>query len=376
MSTGATPERLAALAQRVASSRPRDRWLVLTHDNPDPDALAATAGVALLLRRLFHRNVTVAYGGIIGRAENREMVRCLRLDLVPFRQVRRREFRHVALADCQPWTGNTQLPEGVVPEIVVDHHPQRSATTAVPFVDIRPEYGATATILAEYLLEAGLEVPPKLATGFVYAILSETRSFSREASEPDHAAFDRLLPRSDRRALARIQNARLPLSYFRILQRGLTRLHAASNLVISHLGSVDQPDIVPEIADLLLRLEGKTWTLCTGLFESRFYLSIRTTNSRADAGNLIRRLIGKRGKGGGHGTMAGGFIKLDVPGAEEIDSLERNVTRRFAQLLGKAPERIQPLDLAPVEAPGGSEDSQRAGFANGHTRVPRSGGGP
>ncbi len=346
MPTGATPERLVALQERVASSKARGRWLVLTHDNPDPDALAAAAGTALLLRRAFQRNVAVAYGGIIGRAENREMVRCLKLDLVPLRRIRIGDFRHFVLADCQPWTGNAQLPEGIVPEIVLDHHPLRPATAAVPFVDIRPDYGATATIVAEYLLEAGIEIPRKLATGFVYAIISETRGFSREASEPDHAMFDQLLPRSDRRALARIQNARLPLSYFRILYRGLARLQGTANLVVSHLGAVDQPDIVPEIADLLLRLEGRTWSMCTGRFDNRFYVSIRTTNSRADAGNLIRRLIGKRGKGGGHGTMAGGFIPLETGPGSSSEVLERRLTRRFVLALGKSPERLQPLDIA------------------------------
>jgi hypothetical protein len=75
--------------------------------------------------------------------------------------------------------------------------------------------------------------------------------------------------------------------------------------------AIDQPDIVPEIADLLLRMEGKTWSLCTGVDGDRLYLSIRTTNPRAEAGNLMRRLIGKAGRGGGHGTMAGGYVMLD-----------------------------------------------------------------
>jgi nanoRNase/pAp phosphatase (c-di-AMP/oligoRNAs hydrolase) len=347
MPTGATPERLGALKERVASSRTSSRWLILTHDNPDPDALAAAAGMALLLRRAFQRTATVAYGGIIGRAENREMVRCLNFDPLPLRDIRTENFQHFILADCQPWTGNTQLPKGVVPEVVIDHHPLRLSTTTLPFVDVRPDYGATATIVAEYLLAASVEIPKKLATGFIYAILSETRSFSREASEPDHSIFDRLLPVSDRRALSRIQNARLPLSYFRILHRGLARLQGTANLVVSHLGPVDQPDIVPEIADLLLRLEGRTWSLCTGQFENRFYLSIRTTNPRADAGNLIQRLIGQRGKGGGHGTMAGGFIPLDQSPGWSAEVLERRLTRRFALVLGKSPERIQPLNIAP-----------------------------
>ena len=62
MATDETRARLAALAERVAQSPKRGRWLVLTHDNPDPDALASTAALALILRRHFHRHVMVAYG--------------------------------------------------------------------------------------------------------------------------------------------------------------------------------------------------------------------------------------------------------------------------------------------------------------------------
>ncbi|NTW03956.1 MAG: phosphoesterase, partial [Oscillochloris sp.] len=64
---------------------------------------------------------------------------------------------------------------------------------------------------------------------------------------------------------------------------------------------------MPEIADLLLRLEGKTWALCTGIFDDRLDLSSRTTNTRAEAGSLRHRLVAGRGKGGGHGRTAGGW---------------------------------------------------------------------
>lgn len=348
MSTDETRAKFAALADRIAGSSRRGRWLVLTHDNPDPDALASTAALALILRRRFQRQVTIAYGGIIGRAENREMVRSLRLRLSHLRQLAKRRFAHVALVDCQPWTGNAQLIEGVVPDLVIDHHPLRKATLAAGVVDVRPPYGATATILAEYLQASGLEPTRALATGMVYAIRSETQDFGRESTGPDHAAFDALLPRIDRRMLARIQFARLPLVYFRNLHRALEGLAGVGNLVVSNLGAVDQPDIVPEIADLLLRMEGKTWSLCTGSQGDRVYASIRTTNPRADAGNLMRRLIGTLGKGGGHGTMAGGFVGIPRTAADGGKAIERMLAQRFAKALGRNPERLQPIDLDAV----------------------------
>jgi nanoRNase/pAp phosphatase (c-di-AMP/oligoRNAs hydrolase) len=353
MTSDTTRARFGAFAAQIEASSPRDRWLVLTHDNPDPDALASTAALALILRRRFRRRVTVAYGGMIGRAENREMVRSLRLELSHLRNLKRRDYQRFALVDAQPWTGNSQLPDEVVPDLVFDHHPLRKATLQSRFADIRPDYGATATILAEYLEETGIQPTRALATGLIYAIRSETQDFGREAAGPDHAAYDRLLPRIDRRTLARIQYAPLPVGYFRNLHRALEALSGVGPLVISNLGKVDQPDIVPEIADLLLRMEGKTWSLCTGTHGDRVYLSIRTTNPRADAGNLIRRIIGRRGKGGGHGTMAGGFVELPRTASDGGRALERDLAERFVLALKKRPERLTaiPMTAAPP-APG------------------------
>jgi len=349
MSTDLTRARFQALAETVLDTPPSSRWLVLTHDNPDPDALASTAALATILRRKFHRRVTIAYGGMIGRAENREMVRLLRLRLSHLRRLNRRNYHHFALVDCQPWTGNSQLPEGVVPEIVFDHHPLRKKTSAARFVDVRPTYGATGTILAEYMEAAELPIPRSLATGLVYAIRSETQDFGREAAGPDHAAFDRLLSRVDRRALARIQTARLPVGYFGNLRRALDGLLGVGNLVVTNLGRVDQPDIVPEIADLMLRMEGKTWSLATGSHTDRVYLSIRTTNLRADAGNLMRRLVGRRGKGGGHGTMAGGYVMLPKGPTDTTKALEKQLSQKFVKALKKNPERLLPIQIAPPE---------------------------
>ncbi|HVS03494.1 MAG TPA: DHHA1 domain-containing protein [Thermoanaerobaculia bacterium] len=324
------------------AERGRGRWLVLTHDNPDPDALASAVVLTRVLRAL-HQRATPAYGGIIGRAENREMVRTLQLKLSHVRHISWRGYQHFALVDTQPRTGNNQLPDEVVPEIVFDHHPRRVATKAVPFQDIRPRYGATATLAAEYLLASGRRVTHHEATALVYAIRTETRDFSREASGPDRRVHDQLLPKVRQSDLARIQYPRLPLSYFATLHQALERLEGADNLILSHLGEVAQPDIVPEIADLLLRLQGKTWSLCTGIYRDRIYLSVRTSNTRADAGRLMRRVVGHKGRGGGHGMTAGGWIES----ASEPAAQQRRLGERLARALRKDPQRLAPIHLTP-----------------------------
>ena len=346
MITHLTRERWDELVRLVEEdSDPEGRWLVMTHDNPDPDSLAAAAILARVLVHRFGRKTTCAYGGIIGRAENREMVSTLGLKLSHVRHLSWKNYAHFALVDTQPGTGNNQLPREIAPDVVVDHHPPRRPTQRARFADVRTDYGATATIAAEYLALSEAGMTRALATATVYAIRSETLDFRREPAGPDKALYDELLPQADKRALAKIQNAPLPVEYFRNLHAALESLETIETLIVSHLGTVEHPDIVPEIADLLLRMEGKTWSLCTGVYGERVYLSIRTTNVRADAGRLMRRLLGPNGKGGGHGMLAGGWVAITPGYADDPRSLQRLLARRLAKALRKSPDRLENLDL-------------------------------
>jgi nanoRNase/pAp phosphatase (c-di-AMP/oligoRNAs hydrolase) len=346
MITEATRDCFATLTRLIQREGEGGRWLVLTHDNPDPDALASAQILSRILRTAFKQKVTAAYGGIVGRAENREMVKTLKLPFSHVRHLNLKKYQRFALVDTQPRSGNNQLPARVVPDIVIDHHPVRPNTQNGPFYDIRPRYGATATILAEYLLLSGVKPTHALSTALIYAIRSETQDFSREYTGPDKAIYDHFFPQANHRLLARIQNPRLPLTYFGNLHDALENLETVDTLVLSHLGSVEQPDIVPEIADLLLRMEGRTWSLVTGYFNDRLYLSIRTTNTRADAGALMHRIIGRRGKGGGHGMIAGGWIdasKLSLPADRK--ELQKKLSKRFARELRKNPDKLGKIEL-------------------------------
>jgi len=348
MTTELTRERFAELQELLGRHSQRGRWLVLTHDNPDPDSLAAAAALTTLLRKTFRRRVTIAYGGIIGRAENRQMVRTLGLTLSHIRRLNWKHYKHVALVDCQPHTGNNHLPDHRVADLVFDHHPVRRSTRDALFADVRTEYGATATILAEYLQTAGVEISRANATALLYAIVTETQNLSREYSSADRSMHDFLRPLSDLRALAKIQSPPLSLAYFHTLRRAVERMQTVSTLIVSHLGPVEQPDIVPEVADLLLRLEGKTWSLCTGLYQDRLYLSMRTTNPRGDAGRLMRRLLGARGKGGGHGMIAGGWVSTEGLANGKIDGFQSRFAVRLAKMLKKNPDRLQSVDWSTI----------------------------
>src|SRR5690606_34896036 len=57
----------------------KQRLLILTHNNPDPDAIASAWGLSALAKNLQSVKVELAYGGFLGRAENRAMVEILQI---------------------------------------------------------------------------------------------------------------------------------------------------------------------------------------------------------------------------------------------------------------------------------------------------------
>ena len=279
------------------------------------------------------------------------MVKVLGAKISHIRYLKWSNYRYFALVDAQPSTGNNQLND-IIPDVVFDHHPIRQATRKVPFADIRTDYGATATIIAEYLAASGWDLTKNEATAFLYAVRSETQDFAREFSQPDKNLFDELITQADLKALAKIMQPPLPLSYYRNLHEALENVQTVGSLIVSQLGEIDQPDIVPEIADLLLRLEGKTWSMCSGIHNERVYVSIHTTNSRADAGSLMRRLLGRRGKGGGHGMMAGGWIEFKGTRGGNPEALQQYLATRLASILKKNPDRLSHVLMNPQKKNG------------------------
>lgn len=318
----------------------RSRCLVLTHDNPDPDALASAFALAYLAEKHLGVAATVAFSGVIGRAENRAMIQVLELVPAPLSTVDVSEFDSLALVDTQPGTGNNSLPDGRVPDVIIDHHPRKVDADAARFVDIRPDYGSTATILAEYAEGLGVTWPVSLATALFYALRSETQDLGREAAEPDRAAYFQLLTRADMRAVAKIQRARVPREYFRAFRTAIERAEVLGRLVITDLGVVSTPDMVAEIADFLLRLQEVDWSCCLGRHENTVVLSLRTSDPDAHAGRLIREAVRGLGTAGGHGTMAGAQIPVTEKNVEETLA---TVRRRILEALARDQASREPL---------------------------------
>lgn len=339
-------ERLAALIGAVEDA---ERILVLTHDNPDPDALASAAALAVLLEAVTGQRPQVAFGGIVGRAENRALIHEMEIDFDRAEDIDFSTATTIAMADTQPRAGNNSLPPGRIVSAVIDHHPARS-DTAVQFTDVRPGMGACASMLVQYLRAAGLDLEPWLATALFYAIQSETMDLSREASGEDVAASTYLYPLSDPEAISRIRHPRVPATYFRALHAALGVARRYDRVIAASLETLPYPDLVAEIADLLLQMHGVDWTIVLGQYRDRLIVSVRARDIGAHAGSVVRAAFADRGSAGGHGTFAGGQIDVRGKEAGEVASLAAEILDALVMELGVDPADGEPL-ISPAPEP-------------------------
>lgn len=332
------------LERLVEYAKGHRRALVLTHDNPDPDSVAAAVALAYLLEHLAGVEAVVAYGGIVGRAENRAMIRVLKLQVVPISRVVFEEHDLICMVDTQPEQGNHSLPARHFPDVVIDHHPERPETRLARIADVGGEIGATSTVTAQYFRASGLEMPPAIATALYYGIKADTRDLGRQTTPVDVDAYLWLFPMVDKEALTQIEHPRLPIEYFRLYHTAIERALLYDHAVVCDLGEIYAPDMVAEVAERFLFLEDVKWSLAFGEYEGHLYFSLRTSDRRMNAGRLIREVIEERGgSAGGHGSMAGARIPLRGLSGAGRARLEQELLQRFLKEFGVRARKGRPI---------------------------------
>jgi nanoRNase/pAp phosphatase (c-di-AMP/oligoRNAs hydrolase) len=323
--------------------RGRGRIVIIVHDNPDPDCLASAVALRHLFTMKVGRDAVIAFSGMIARSENVAMAKELEIMLTPLALLDLKEFQVVCMLDTQPGTGNNSLPPGARVDVIVDHHPLKELSKACRWVDVREDYGVTATILYEYLVAQDITIGTKLATALFYAIKSETQDLGRESTRPDKEAYLRLFPVANKRLLYEITHPKLSREYFLAVNTALERTRIYGSVVIINLGTILFPEIVAEMADFLLRLEGIETVLCMGQYAGEMIFSTRTLRSDLNMGDVVKRLVSGRGTAGGHGMMAGGKVD-DVPAdplaVEEVGKL---LTTRLLAEYGLAEQTSERL---------------------------------
>ncbi|WP_053947243.1 DHH family phosphoesterase [Halolamina sediminis] len=321
----------------------RDRVAVLMHPDPDPDAMAAAIGIARLAEQVDCES-TIQFSGQIRHQENRAFRNVLDLDIEEIDHVSELAAESVVLVDHNQPRG-FEGADGVLPFAVVDHHPGEG--TGEEFTDVRTDYGASASIVAEYFADVGgkpvppdvhesevaarFTLPSRECTGLLYGILADTRHLTTGAAAPDFNAAASIAPGVDEDSLDRIANPQVSGETLDVKARAIAGRQVEGSFAVSDVGTLSNADAIPQAADELITLEGITAVVVVGERDGTVHLSGRSRDDRVHMGRALENAVESipAAGAGGHARMGGGQLPAD-----EEASREELIERIFHSLEG------------------------------------------
>jgi bifunctional oligoribonuclease and PAP phosphatase NrnA len=324
MSSPQTTSDVTAVADAIRS---HDRFLIVTHENPDGDALGSILAMKLALDQLGKDSVMYLYGDAPLPAE---------YSFMPLAELRRRlpdDWRErVLLAlDCANESRIGPEPEPLqgAPLVVnIDHHHDNSRFGAVNL--IVPNASSTGEVLRDVFGELGVEITPEIAEALYIALVTDTGRFQysnttakalRLAAELVDAGAD--VHRIFRRVYETVQFAKLKL-----LARALERatIYDGGRVVVSYLLRNDFTDIGAAeaysegIIDFLRAVEGADMAALIRE-PPRSDGPARRVSLRASNDELDVSAIARKSGGGGHRQAAG--FSSDASIEEITDFIQR-----------------------------------------------------
>jgi nanoRNase/pAp phosphatase (c-di-AMP/oligoRNAs hydrolase) len=321
-----------------------DTLAIVTHDNPDPDAIAGAIALARI-GRLAGLEVDVCYFGEITHQENMAFVNLLDVEMTNLSVDDPLPYDGFALVDHSRPGVNDQLPKDLAVDVVIDHHPPRAPVEA-RFVDLRSDVGATSTLLVDYLRQLDLPLDETVATALLFGIRVDTDEFSREVCAEDFEASAYLLPHADFGTLERVESPSMSPDTLETIARAITNRKQHGLVATSCVGSLSKRDALAQAADRLLDIEDVSSTFVYGVMDDAVYVSARARGTDVDLGETLRDAFGQIGSAGGHADMAGAQIPLGMLDAETdddvamLDVVESVVGERFLDAVEDRTHRV------------------------------------
>lgn len=309
----------------------KDHIFLQMHNYPDQDALASAKALQFLLETKGIAS-TICYKGHIDKPNTLKMIEELHIDIHSFKELDILDDDEIILIDCQK--GNSNVKDFIGKEIAcIDHHKSPFLYT-YEFADIRSDIGACSTILASYFLENHLEIPSEIATALTYGIQTDTSNLHRAVSDLDIDMFCYLYKRASHDSLRRFDCCGLKITDLAAYHQAIADLRVHNHVGLANIGNDCSEAIIGSVSDFLLTLSEVYFTLVYSYRTGGVKYSVRSENDFLDASIIIRQALDGLGDGGGHSTMAAGFIP-NITSEEEAKQVSQQVEERILKLVAK-----------------------------------------
>lgn len=305
---------------------------IQTHNFPDPDAIASAFGLQKLLS---FKNIesTICYFGEIERYSTSQMIGTLGIDIHYIPDLaKRNEKDDLILVDSQK--GNSNLKNNIQKDLIcIDHHPTFEEVD-YKFKDIRTDVGACSSIIAEYFFMNQIPIDEATATALIYGIKIDTANLTRGLSRLDLDMFYLLYQNSNLEILKHLEQSTIQFDDLSAYAHAINSIQVYDSISFANTGSNCPEALIASISDFMLSIAEVKFSVVYSIKEDGIKLSVRSETVKYDAGKISREALKDMGSGGGHDTMAGGFVPFhDLSIAPE--TLITTIQFRFLELLSK-----------------------------------------
>lgn len=302
---------------------------IQTHDYPDADAIGSAFGLSYLLKQSGITS-TICYGGKLDRSCITNVISSLKIELVNINDINTAAAAdtQTILIDTQPGNSNLTNIHKNSNICCIDHHPVFLEWT-YEYSDIRPQVGACASVIADYFFESGCDMPKNIATAILYGIKTDTLNLTRGVSTLDLDTFYRIFKIADIELVRSFDMSVLQLSDLASYTYAINSIHSHNDICFANTDIECPEALIASISDFMLSLSEISLSVVYSIRREGIRLSVRSDTSKYDAGIITNKALKGIGNGGGHSTMAGGFVAFNNNPAlsfrEFIDTIEKRI---------------------------------------------------
>lgn len=316
----------------------REHVYIQTHNFPDPDAIASAFGMQQMLK---YRGIdaTICYKGKIDRYSTGKLIEIMEINLLNVEDLEAvlSEEDEVILVDAQK--GNSNIINIPGDEIIcIDHHPQNEKYS-YRFTDIRPETGACATIIAHYFFENGIPMNQRIATTLTYGIRVDTNNLCRSVSKLDMEMLYRLFDMCDNETIHMLENSNLYFEDLMAYSKAIKSIEVYENISFADTGKNCPEALIASVSDFMLALVEVSFSVVYSWKEEGIKISVRSEKAVLDAGKIIATALKGIGNGGGHASMAGGFVPFTGTKRQE-ELLVDEIKERLVNVINQGRNQI------------------------------------
>lgn len=197
------------------------------------------------------------------------MLRYLRVPVVKWEPSLAPGFQRFAIVDSQPH--HSPAFDDVNFSVIIDHHPKPPTPFPAPFQEIRPDIGATSTLMTEFLYNAELRPGRRLATALQYGIRTDTNTFGRNSTEVDIRAYHYLTRFADPALLTRIMRSEYLPEWLPYFSRAFVNLRPCASGSYTWLGVAESADVLVVVADFFCACTGCAGSWYAGAAATRWW---------------------------------------------------------------------------------------------------------